>query len=156
MRDIQTMTKQLLQCFSFLQAISLVHTDVKCRNVMLRDSRSDTVPLPRKSGAKTQRLHNCELVLIDFGGAVFPADRHTKKIGTRQYRAPEVVLGLPWDEKSDLWSLACIVITLYTGERPFPVREDLEHLLLMERIFAAELPKPMLKAAAATGKLDDD
>lgn len=43
MRDIRTMTKQLLQCFSFLQAISLVHTDVKCRNVMLRDSRSDMV-----------------------------------------------------------------------------------------------------------------
>ena len=29
-------------------------------------------------------------------------ERHSRHIGTRQYRSPEVVLGLPWDEKTDV------------------------------------------------------
>ena len=29
-------------------------------------------------------------------------ERHSKRVGTRQYRSPEVVLGLPWDEKTDV------------------------------------------------------
>jgi serine/threonine protein kinase len=35
-----------------------------------------------------------EIRLIDFGGATFEDDYHTKIINTRQYRSPEVVLGL--------------------------------------------------------------
>merc|ERR1712216_249879 len=141
---------------SFLQAIKLTHTDIKCRNVMLRDARGDMVPLPRKAGRETRRIHSCEVVVIDFGGAVFAHQRHGKRIGTRQYRAPEVVLRLDWDEKSDLWSLARILFTLYTGERPFPVREDFEHLLLMQRILACELPQNMLRSAKTSGSLDED
>merc|ERR1711865_27221 len=86
----------------------------------------------------------------------FGADRHGKRIGTRQYRAPEVVLGLPWDEKSDVWSLGCILITLYTGVRPFPIHEDVEHLVLMERLLASELPRAMLKTASSSGSLPED
>lgn len=35
---------------------------------------------------------------------------------TISYRAPEVILGCPYDEKIDVWSLGCIVAELYTGE----------------------------------------
>merc|ERR1712178_157322 len=114
------------------------------------------VPFPRKAGKETRSIRSCEVVVIDFGGAVFASERHGKRIGTRQYRAPEVVLGLDWDEKSDIWSLACILFTLYNGERPFPVREDLEHLLLFERVLACELPRTMLRAASSSGRLCED
>lgn len=38
-----------------------------------------------------------------------------------------------WDEKSDIWSLVCIFIELYTGELFYETREDIEHLALIEK-----------------------
>ena len=35
---------------------------------------------------------------------------------TRQYRAPEVILGYNYDETIDIWSLACIIFELLTGD----------------------------------------
>ena len=35
--------------------------------------------------------------------------------------------------KSDIWSMVCIFIELYTGEMFFATHENLEHLILMEK-----------------------
>ena len=39
-------------------------------------------------------------IVIDFGGAVYDNENRHCTINTRQYRAPEVLLGLEWDEES--------------------------------------------------------
>lgn len=53
-----------------------------------------------------------------MGGATFDHEHHSAVINTRQYRAPEVILGcLKWDKTSDIWGMACIVIELITGIR---------------------------------------
>lgn len=57
--------------------------------------------------------------VIDFGGATFENQHHSSVINTRQYRAPEVILGLGWDMQSDVWSIGCIVMELYVGELLF-------------------------------------
>ncbi|CAK9046435.1 Dual specificity protein kinase lkh1 [Durusdinium trenchii] len=155
LRDIRTIGSQMLQCLHFLSAMGLTHTDIKCRNAMLKDSRGDMVPHPRKDGQELKRLRRCEIRVIDFGGAVLKKERHSRHIGTRQYRSPEVVLGLAWDEKTDVWSLGCILLTLYTGQRPFPVQSSLQHLALMQRVIG-NLPKDMVKLAAAGGSLPED
>jgi len=36
-------------------------------------------------------------------------------VQSRSYRAPEVILGLPYDQKIDLWSLGAILAELLTG-----------------------------------------
>ena len=41
---------------------------------------------------------------------------------SRSYRAPEVMLGLPYDQKVDVWSLGCILAELATGRVLFQVR----------------------------------
>lgn len=86
------------------------------------------------------------LKIIDFGGATYKTERHSEIINTRQYRAPEVILGnisylysfylgcCEWDEKSDIWSIACILVELYTGELFFPTHNNEEHLCLIEKI----------------------
>lgn len=75
-----------------------------------------------------------QVKIIDFGGATYSDESHTSIINTRQYRAPEVILECcEWDEKSDIWSLVCIFIELYTGELFFETREDIEHLALIEK-----------------------
>lgn len=48
-------------------------------------------------------------VLCDFGEAR-PADRtYTADIQPEPYRAPEVILHMPWDSKVDIWNLGCLV-----------------------------------------------
>uniref|UniRef100_A0A3B4GQE6 Protein kinase domain-containing protein n=1 Tax=Pundamilia nyererei TaxID=303518 RepID=A0A3B4GQE6_9CICH len=59
--------------------------------------------------------------LIDFGlacpaSAVMPGDR----VGTVGYSAPEVMLGLPYNEASDMWSLELVAVELVTGVPLYP------------------------------------
>lgn len=35
--------------------------------------------------------------------------------------------------KSDIWSMACILIELYTGEMFYPTHENIEHLAMIEK-----------------------
>ncbi len=72
--------------------------------------------------------------IIDFGGGVYINDAHNGIINTRQYRSPEVLLGcVTWNEKSDIWSLGCIIAELYTGELFFPTHDDEEHLSSIQK-----------------------
>lgn len=54
--------------------------------------------------------------LIDFGGATYDDETKSSIISTRQYRAPEVMLGLRWGAASDIWSAGCILGELYIGD----------------------------------------
>lgn len=60
----------------------------------------------------TSRVYNV-FQILDFGLAradsVTSTPRLTYYIVTRYYRAPEVILGLQYDEKVDIWSLGCIL-----------------------------------------------
>mmetsp|Transcript_92956 Transcript_92956/g.277421 ORF Transcript_92956/g.277421 Transcript_92956/m.277421 type:complete len:393 (+) Transcript_92956:129-1307(+) len=143
--DVRSIAQQLVQCLCFLHGLGLTHTDLKCRNLMLRNARYDLVPLPRAKGAEARKPHSNEVVVIDFGGALFAAERGDGKIGTRHYRPPEVIIGLPWDEKADLWSAGCIVALTYLGFRPIHAGEDLEQLALMEKLLGREFPRHMAR-----------
>lgn len=91
------------------------------------------------------RPKSCKIKIIDFGGATFSDDKHTLIINTRQYRAPEVILeNHTWNEKSDIWSMACILFELYTGELYFDTHENLEHLTMIEKSFGP-IPFEMAK-----------
>ena len=88
--------------------------------------------------------------VIDFGGATYHFENHTLIINTRQYRAPEVILEtLTWNETSDIWSMACILIELYTGELFFDTHENNEHLAMIEKQCGA-IPKWMAEKCKAS------
>ena len=57
--------------------------------------------------------------LIDFGSAVMQCDCHNSYVQSRWYRAPEVMLGLPWDGKVDVWGVGCILAELLVGQPIF-------------------------------------
>lgn len=46
----------------------------------------------------------------------------------RFYRAPEILLGLPFCEKVDMWSLGCVMAELYLGEPLYPGKSELEQV----------------------------
>ncbi|PFH46635.1 hypothetical protein AMATHDRAFT_50897 [Amanita thiersii Skay4041] len=58
--------------------------------------------------------------IADLGNAT-PSTKHfTEDIQTRQYRAPEAILGRrDWDARADIWSVACLIFELLTAEYLF-------------------------------------
>lgn len=78
---------------------------------------------PALSGsAKPPQL---SIKLVDFGNAQPMSDHFTGRIQTRQYRAPEVILGRKdWEFKADMWSIACILWEIATGSYLFDPPED--------------------------------
>jgi serine/threonine protein kinase len=79
------------------------------------DARLRASPSP--AAAALSCTPHCQV--IDFGGATYDWEYKSSIINTRQYRAPEVILGLGWSTPSDVWSLGCILMELYTGELLF-------------------------------------
>lgn len=52
---------------------------------------------------------NGQLTLSDFGSARFGQENFTGDIMPDIYRAPEVILGMEWSSKVDLWSVGVMV-----------------------------------------------
>ena len=87
------------------------------------DSESDQikVKLPRTKEELMAAFGNdgYKVKIIDFGNACWTHKQFTQDVQTRQYRAPEVILGAGYDESCDMWSIACIIFELLTGDLLF-------------------------------------
>lgn len=90
--------------------------------------------------------------MIDFGGACYDDAKKSAVINTRQYRAPEVMLGTGWSMPSDIWSLGCILAELYQGELLFPTHNNIEHLALMEHVIGP-FPFSIIQTAKNSSEL---
>lgn len=148
LQDIQSYARQSLEGLSFLhERLKMTHTDLKPENILLKSTESARPSsFPResfqakrsrsrsRSSKQYMRPASDEIKLIDFGNATYEDAHHSSIINTRQYRAPEVYLGLNWNERSDIWSIGCILMELYMGELLFNTHDDLEHLVLMEHV----------------------
>ena len=64
-----------------------------------------------------------EVKICDVGNACWFNHHFSTIIQTRQYRAPEVLLGINYNESSDIWSLGCMVFELATGDFLFEPRK---------------------------------
>ncbi|UPK91555.1 hypothetical protein LCI18_002490 [Fusarium solani-melongenae] len=66
------------------------------------------------------------LQISDFGAAVLgqPVEKHTGDVMPRVYRAPEIILGMEWDSKIDIWSVEIMIWDLFEGGRLFRATED--------------------------------
>eukprot|EP00954_Amorphochlora_amoebiformis_P011778 919843-Amorphochlora_amoeboformis.AAC.2 len=62
--------------------------------------------------------------ISDLGNGCWIHKHFTDDITTRQYRSPEVILGLPYSCPTDIWSVACMVFELITGDYLFDPKED--------------------------------
>lgn len=116
----------------------LTHTDLKPENVLLKK-------IYDFNEINIKDIDDLTIKIIDLGSATYDHDYHTTIINTRQYRAPEVLLGCGWDNRSDLWGIACIVLELYTGDVYFCTHESREHVAMVEKSGGA-FPYKMVKA----------
>ncbi|EGR33477.1 hypothetical protein IMG5_051550 [Ichthyophthirius multifiliis] len=139
---VKSFFKQILESIGFLHLLKLTHTDLKPENILLVSSelKKSEIKCGKTSSPSTSYQ---SIKIIDFGGATFENEHHSDIINTRQYRAPEVILGcMRWNEISDVWSIGCIIMELYSGELLFPTHENYEHLAMIEKI-SGHIPKWM-------------
>ncbi|CAA0375846.1 unnamed protein product [Arabidopsis thaliana] len=99
---LQVITRQCLDALVFLHGLGIIHCDLKPENILIKSYK------------------RCAVKIIDLGSSCFRSDNLCLYVQSRSYRAPEVILGLPYDEKIDLWSLGCILAELCSGEVLFP------------------------------------
>jgi dual-specificity kinase len=157
--DIQTIGEQTAKALKFCASIDLTHTDLKPENILFSYTEMEPATFPRSpnggrraaGAAPYMRPVRADIKVIDFGNATFAHDHHASIINTRQYRGPEVILGLSWKESSDIWSLGCILMELYIGELFFATHENLEHLALMEKTLG-EIPHALTSKARGGGE----
>ncbi|KAG6735046.1 hypothetical protein I3842_01G301000 [Carya illinoinensis] len=99
---LQVITRQCLEALEYLHHLGIIHCDLKPENILIKSYR------------------RCEIKVIDLGSSCFLTDNLCLYVQSRSYRAPEVILGLPYDQRIDIWSLGCILVELCSGEVLFP------------------------------------
>ena len=66
---------------------------------------------------------NFYLKIVDMGNGCWTHHHFTSEIQTRQYRSPETIIGVPYGTSADIWSLACMMFEMITGDFLFEPRK---------------------------------
>eukprot|EP00931_Biecheleriopsis_adriatica_P082014 TRINITY_DN5538_c0_g1_i1.p1 TRINITY_DN5538_c0_g1~~TRINITY_DN5538_c0_g1_i1.p1 ORF type:complete len:699 (-),score=108.79 TRINITY_DN5538_c0_g1_i1:196-2145(-) len=125
--DVPLLFYQLMKAITYCHAKSVVHRDIKLENCLVEES--------------------CEKVLklIDFGLAATwkPTDPDmTSRCGTIYYLSPNIVQGLPYSSKCDIWAAGVVLYILMTDEHPF-CRDAVQGDTSRERLFFRVLNRPI-------------
>ncbi len=112
---VRVFLTQLLDACTLLRRNSILHCDLKPENILLASAAHALIKV------------------IDFGSACYENHTSFSYIQSRFYRAPEVLLGLPYGPDIDMWSVGCITAELYLGLPLFAGTSELAQLrLIME------------------------
>uniref|UniRef100_A0A668VYG0 Protein kinase domain-containing protein n=1 Tax=Oreochromis aureus TaxID=47969 RepID=A0A668VYG0_OREAU len=136
LKAIRPIVIQIAVALSHLKSIGTIHADLKLENIMLV-----------KNPQEPYRIK-----IIDFGLACETSAAEVGSyIQSRPYRSPEIILGLPFTEAIDIWSLGCIAVSLYTGSLLYPGETEYAMLRYITET-QGELPEKMLNCGQETAK----
>jgi serine/threonine-protein kinase len=121
---------QVCEGLEYVHAYEIVHRDLKPSNIMLIDPDGEK-PLVK---------------LVDFGIAkmmdaseTMDLTRTGEVFGTPAYMSPEQAQGGALDERSDIYSLGCVLYETLTGAPPFTGQSQVD--LIMRHV--SDKPRPM-------------
>ncbi|KAK2742729.1 hypothetical protein FQN55_007670 [Onygenales sp. PD_40] len=152
--------RRLFMALDYLHTeCKIIHTDIKADNIML-GMNDDSVftnleekelqhPVPRKevelNGRTVYMSRDLRVphdvgapVLCDFGSAILGNQHHVEFIQPNIYRAPEVILGVPWTYSVDIWNVGCMIWDIYEGGSLF-TGQDPEFQKYRSRAHLAEM-----------------
>lgn len=113
-KEVQRIILQVVQAIEYLHRHSVLHRDIKPENIL---------------------LHGNAVKLADFGLAkqlTTGSSTLKRSCGTLEYAAPELLCGLPYGLKSDVFSLGIVMYVLLFGAFPFSI-ESAAALQCMDR-----------------------
>ena len=127
------------------------------------DSRSSQSSRSSRSSSDSSKNNKNKLILIDLGSSqkiskINKLRYKYKLVQTRYYRSPEIILGLPYSEKIDVWSIGCSLYELYTGKILFNPRNsdlyktDHHHLFIISKV-CGKIPNNMISNSPKKGLL---
>lgn len=171
---VQSMLKCVLPVLSDLSDLGLMHCDVKPENILTTIDNEQNIPLT-KSKSYSQDLsyysspffsqtaksydeitpslfERPEFKLIDFGSCMFSATNTIFELQTIFYRAPEVILKIPFDAKVDIWSLGCVSSELFLGLPILPAHSEFQLASLIERTLG-KFPESMIEQSSVKDQI---
>lgn len=113
---IRRFAYQILQTLRLLKRHKVLHCDLKPENILLKQANRSS------------------LKVIDFGSSCFEDEKLYTYIQSRFYRAPEIILGIPYSTMIDMWSFGCIIVELYTGYPLFCGESEHEQILCIMEV----------------------
>ncbi|KAE8244589.1 hypothetical protein A4X13_0g6462 [Tilletia indica] len=136
-RAVRAYAHQLFLALALLSKAEIMHADVKPDNILVNTSKT-------------------HVKLCDLGSASDVSEGEiTPYLVSRFYRAPEIILGLPYDCSLDTWSVGCTLYELFTGKILFPGRSNNHMLLLMQELRGKFTTKMIRKSKFSEQHFDD-
>lgn len=106
LRAVRAYAQQMFMGLSLMRKCNVLHADLKPDNMLVNESRG-------------------MLKICDLGSASDASENEiTPYLVSRFYRAPEIILGMPYDFAIDVWSVGCTLYELYTGKILFTGRTN--------------------------------
>lgn len=131
---------QISEALSYSHQSAILHRDIKPSNILLRETETG--------------IHAS---LIDFGIAMLEGDRgktttfqNKELVGTPRYMPPDVVLGYPYSECSEVYSVGCILYEMLFCKAVFLGSTAVETISLH-----AHSPIPAMNDTAVPNELKD-
>uniref|UniRef100_A0A672FQ98 Serine/threonine-protein kinase PRP4 homolog n=1 Tax=Salarias fasciatus TaxID=181472 RepID=A0A672FQ98_SALFA len=120
-KAVRSYSQQLFLALKLLKRCNILHADIKPDNILVNESKTI-------------------LKLCDFGSASHVADNDiTPYLVSRFYRAPEIIIGKPYDYGIDMWSVGCTLYELYTGKILFPGSSN-NHMIKLAMDLKGKMP----------------
>lgn len=103
--EARNIIKGIVDALDYLGKFGIVHRDLKPNNILMTDHAA-----PK---------------LADFGLAILlgPSQKRKEFAGTLDFTCPEMIIGLPYGQEADMWSLGVIAYNVLCGRLPFRGQE---------------------------------
>lgn len=126
MKPLLIYSRQLLTALKVLEKVGIIHADIKPDNILVNEKKNI-------------------IKLCDFGSAEKIGENELKPyLVSRFYRAPEIIMGLPYGHGIDMWSAACTIYEMATGRILFTGNSNNQMLKCFMDV-KGRFPKRMIK-----------